>query len=128
MKKNHGLLCGRTFFAAVILCAWLSGCSRSIDSPPDQTESNCTRVVLSGLDITRFNTRDEAIESLSESLRSWAFGRRSIPTVVWDVDGQQTIAEVQGYSCDHALDLLGEILGLEIQTGMYQCEECAWLN
>lgn len=92
-------------------------------------ESHCTRLLVARLDITdTSDTREESIESLNRSLRSWAFGRRAIPTIVWEVNGETLIAEVQGYSCGRAADLVGEILGREVKPRTYECEACAWIE
>ncbi len=130
MQQHRRLIPDRILpLLLVLLCVWLGGCSRSVDPSPDVPESHCTRLVVAGLDITNSSdTREESIESLNRSLRSWAFGRQGIPTIVWDVNGQKLIAEIQGYSCDRAANLIGEIVDQEVRLGTYECGACAWIE
>lgn len=129
MRQDRGSISYRILLLLLPLCVWLAGCSRSVDPLPDMPESHCTRLLVDGLDITTTSDmREESIESLNRSLRSWAFGRDAIPTIAWDVDGQKVIAEVQGYSCDRAADLIGEIVDREVRPGTYECEACAWIE
>ncbi len=80
--------------------------------------------------LRRFAIREEALDLLNEELRSWALGRHSIPTivwdVVWDVDERKIIAEVHQHSCEGAVRLLGEVLGQPIGLSMYACGACRW--
>lgn len=126
MAQSYLIKCMITALFLVLPLS-ITTCFPSEKSTESRMNATCVRIVMTGTDVVkRGQTRDATIRRLNDLLRSWASGRSSIPTIVWDVEGSDIIAEIDRHSCTNAKKLIGEILGEKIDSSMYRCEGCRW--
>ena len=113
---------------SVALVPFILTCSREVEPVPDMKQRHCVRLQIRDLGLVeQAGSREEALESVEGAVKSWSFARKQIPTMTWDVDQGELVAEVQGYSCVRAAALIKNILGEEFTTESYMCESCEWL-